>query len=118
MRAWLFVALVCGACKASGDDGAPDAAGPMGVPTYEGQYCSRDLSETPLYTCSPDFPRLVCLSTYQAAAADGGAIAPVFVCRFSCMPDSCTGSDVCCAGTGISGQTVHACVPPNACPAR
>jgi hypothetical protein len=117
MRAWLFVALVCGACKASGNGGVQDA-GPMGIPTYEGQYCSRSLSEMPLYTCSPMYERLACISTYEAATADGGAPAPVFVCRFSCMPDACTGSDVCCAGTGINGQTIHACVPPNACPAR
>jgi hypothetical protein len=113
MRAWMFVALVCGACKASGDDGSADAA-PMGHPTYESQYCSRDLTESPLYTCSPQYERLVCISTYEAAV-DGGATAPVFVCRFSCMPDPCTGSDVCCPGTGINGQTIHACVPANAC---
>jgi hypothetical protein len=113
MRALLLVALLCGACKASGDD-ADAAAGPMGFPTYESQYCSRNLSETPLFTCAPEHPRLVCISTYEAAA-DGGASAPVFVCRFSCMPDECTGADVCCAGTGINGQTIHACVPANAC---
>ena len=113
MRAWLFVALAVGACEASGDGGSRDA-GPMGFPTYESQYCSRDPSESPLYTCAPEHP-LVCISTYEAAA-DGGATAPVFVCRFACMPAACTAPDVCCAGTGINGQTLHACVPPNACP--
>lgn len=121
MRAWMFVALAACACKASGDDGSADAAtGPMGHATYESQYCSRSLTETPLYTCTPEHP-LVCITTYEAAVpADGGAgmIAPVFVCRFACTPDmGCTGRDVCCPGTGINGQMLHGCVPPNACPA-
>ena len=120
MRAWMFVALAACACKASGNDDNSDAAsGPMGYPTYESQYCSASLSEMPLYTCSPDFP-LTCISTYQQTVTpDGGGGAvmrPVFVCRLTCTPDTgCTGGDVCCAGTGMNGQTVHGCVPKNAC---
>jgi hypothetical protein len=119
MRAWMFVALAACACKASGsDDNADAASGPMGFPTYESQYCSASLSEMPLYTCSAEFTSLTCLSTYQQTVmTDGGAMMrPVFVCRFTCTPDmGCTGSDVCCAGTGMNGQTIHGCVPKNAC---
>jgi hypothetical protein len=122
MRAWLFVALVACACKAGGDGADAGPSGPMGYPTFEGQYCSRSLSEMPLYTCSqdPNFS-LICLTTYQATVTpDGGTpmTDDVFVCRFSCTPEmGCTGNDVCCPGRGINGQTVHGCVPTNACAA-
>ena len=122
MRAWMFAALAicaCNACKSSKNNGALDAAsGPMGYPTYESQYCSRSYSETPLYTCSPDFP-LVCLTTYQSLVqGDGGPPVPttVYVCRLTCTPEmGCAGTDVCCPGMGINGQTVHGCTPANAC---
>ena len=65
MRAWMFVALAACACKASGDDGLRRGVGAHGLPTYESQYCSRSLTETPLYTCAPEHP-LVCISTYEA----------------------------------------------------
>ena len=122
----LVVAVLAGACGNDPDTadagtgitepGDASAARPV-YRSHEGQFCSSDPDDDPLYLCGGS---LICVNTYavqvRGAGPDGGSAVPLFLCRVPCSAGGpCPGGETCCEGRGADRQVLWACVPESRC---
>jgi hypothetical protein len=90
------------------------------IRSYEGQRCSTDQDDDPLYTCTPA-QDLVCITTQTIPVRGTTSTVDVYTCQLTCTTDEvCTNGEICCTGKvyGKDFGSSRGCVPLDRCDER